>query len=239
MSDEKNKSSWLEPLPEEFVTAGDMTTRRLLIAAFTVVLLTIFGGLIWYSYLEGRDSNGPVPLIRADNAVVKEKPESPGGLEVPDQDKAVFNRMNSENVETGDKLAPSEEIPLTLDEPSVTVEPQTEETISSDVNNNAQEVEKIDQTEPEVLAVAKTQGNFLIQLGAFGKKDTADSLWAKLQTENNMLLRQLTPDIMMIDLGKKGTVYRLRAGILEDRSSADKICNDLKAKKQACIVVAK
>lgn len=85
-------------------------------------------------------------------------------------------------------------------------------------------------------AATQNEGDFLIQLGAFGKKQSAENLWKKLQQENAALLAGLGPDVMMIDLGKKGVLYRLR-GMLAERASADAICAALKAKKQACIVV--
>lgn len=111
MSDEDEKSSWLEPLPEEYATDSDMTGRRMLIAALTVIVLAIFGGLVWYSYMEGND-NGPVPAVRADKSVIKIKPSNPGGLEVPDQDKRVFDRVTADHLETPESLAPSAEIPV-------------------------------------------------------------------------------------------------------------------------------
>ena len=78
-----------------------------------------------------------------------------------------------------------------------------------------------------------------MQLGAFGKKTTAEQLWRKLQKDNTILLAGLDADIMMVDLGKKGVLYRLRGGMIATRSNADTICQALKLRKQACIVVTR
>jgi len=228
MSNEDEKSSWLEPLPEEYAAEGDMTGRRMVIAALTVVILAIFGGVIWYSYLKGSD-NGPVPVVRANKAVVKEKPDTPGGLLVPDQDKRVFNKVVSAEKDSLEQLAPSAELPVDrplADEPTAAVK---EELAAAE--------------EPPTLlpptAGDVKDGGFLVQLGAFGKETTAEQLWEKIHRANAVLLAGLRADIMMVDLGKKGVLYRLRGGMIADRPAAEKICDGLKAKKQACIVVAK
>ncbi|VAW00310.1 hypothetical protein MNBD_ALPHA01-886, partial [hydrothermal vent metagenome] len=75
--------------------------------------------------------------------------------------------------------------------------------------------------------------------GAFGKKTTAEQLWRKLQKDNTILLAGLDADIMMVDLGKKGVLYRLRGGMIASRANADTICQALKLRKQACIVVTR
>ena len=55
----------------------------------------------------------PVPLIKADAGPVKEKPEDPGGLKIPNQDKLVFERITPETKLTiNEKLAPAPEEPI-------------------------------------------------------------------------------------------------------------------------------
>ena len=64
----------------------------LFIALFALVA---FGGIVWYAYDQGRrtGSEETAPLIRADNAPVRVRPEKPGGLEVPHQDKLIFEKL--------------------------------------------------------------------------------------------------------------------------------------------------
>lgn len=251
MSDENEKSSWLQPLPVEYAAEGDMTGRRMFVAALTVIVLAIFGGLIWYSYMEGAN-NGPVPVVRADNSVIKIKPENPGGLEVLNQDKNVFNRVTSGETEYDESLGASAELPL--DRPKVkTPEREMPEKIADTATapkQKAQDENPVVKPESIAESVAKTVAaiapsvkggtdGFLVQLGAFGKQESAERLWKKLKSDNAALLSGLNPDVMMIDLGKKGVLYRLRGGEITSRKQADDICAGLKAKKQACIVVAK
>jgi len=238
MSDEGEKASWLEPLPDEYDTGGDMTGRRMMIAALTVVILAIFGGLIWYSYMEGTD-NGPVPVVRADKAVVKEKPDTPGGMNVPDQDKHVFERVASGEADKNEMLEPSAELPIErpLEKAEAKAVPVIEK--ATQILPSAQTKTITSEKTAITPPAASKVGNLLVQLGAFGKKDTAEQLWRKLQKDNPALLKGLSSDIMMVDLGKKGVLYRLRGGMIADRASAGKICKGLKTKKQACIVVAR
>jgi len=238
MSDDEEKSSWLEPLPEEFTSGEDMTGRRMLIAALTVVVLAIFGGLIWYSYLKG-NNDGPVPVIHADKSVVKEKPDAPGGLQVPDQDKRVFNRVTSSSSDKNEQLGLSAELPLerpTASPEKKAVSPQEK---AARAEQESRAIPAPPRKEPDTAAVAMPEGKYLVQLGAFGKKTTAEKLWRKLRQDNMPLLGDLGSDIMMVDLGKKGVLYRLRGGRIADKMAAANICKALKAKKQACIVVSK
>jgi len=55
----------------------------------------------------------PVPLIKAEAGPVKEKPEDPGGLKIPNQDKLVFERITPETkLPINEKLAPAPEEPI-------------------------------------------------------------------------------------------------------------------------------
>lgn len=58
-----------------------------------------FGSLLAYTYLETRD--GPVdpnslPVVRADNRPMKIRPDTPGGIDVPFQDKEIFERVGQQ-----------------------------------------------------------------------------------------------------------------------------------------------
>jgi|GEM_PF-4153258 len=114
--DKGEKSSWLEPIPEELAGDEEMTSRRMIIAGITVLVLAVFGGLIWYSYLEGTE-DGPVPVVRANNSAVKVKPQEPGGMKVDHQDKEVFDRFSADNTAKEDTIAPSSEVALNRPEP--------------------------------------------------------------------------------------------------------------------------
>jgi D-alanyl-D-alanine carboxypeptidase len=79
-------------------------------------------------------------------------------------------------------------------------------------------------------------GDYALQLGAFRSGSAAaNKRWEHLQKEYPSLLAGLDSKVVPKKTGG-GTVYRLQtAGLTE--SQARKICKDLKAKSQPCIVV--
>lgn len=73
------------------------------------------GAAGWYFLNDwlGHEPDGEVPLIRAESGPVKVRPEEPGGMEVPDRDKLVYDRMDgTEGRDTVERLLPSAEKPL-------------------------------------------------------------------------------------------------------------------------------
>src|SRR3546814_271578 len=88
-----------------------------------VVLLAFcgFGGIVWYAYSNARSvpATGEPPLIEADAAPVRVRPEQPGGLEVPHQDRLVLQQLNTNRAEEEpvEHLLPPPEEPLPRPEP--------------------------------------------------------------------------------------------------------------------------
>ncbi|SMH59321.1 SPOR domain-containing protein [Azospirillum agricola] len=90
--------------------------RGLFALGFAVVGIVAFAGTIIVSYRGGdhASSDGP-PLLTADATPAKSRPEQPGGMEVPHQDKLVYERLHdraSGNHPTVERLLPPPEVPL-------------------------------------------------------------------------------------------------------------------------------
>jgi hypothetical protein len=80
-----------------------------------VLGVAIVGGVLWYAFRGPGTlplSNGEVQTVKADNAPYKVKPENPGGMQVENQDKLVYDRVSKgaapNRVET---LLPPPEVP--------------------------------------------------------------------------------------------------------------------------------
>lgn len=71
-------------------------------------------------------------------------------------------------------------------------------------------------------------GNFRIQLGAFGKQDSAKTLWTNLEGRVGEL-RSIQPYLV-----PTGNVTRLQAGPFATRSDANAMCAKIKATGQGC-----
>lgn len=91
--------------------------HRVLTLIVALSAIGAFGGVVWYAYGE-RDTvtadSVVVPLIRADEAPLKVRPEDPGGMRVPHQDKLVYDRIapGAGLPAQAERLLPPPEIPL-------------------------------------------------------------------------------------------------------------------------------
>lgn len=97
--------------------------RGLLTLGAAVVGVAAFAGVIVFAYSRGQHAahNGAPPLLEADAAPTKSRPQDPGGYEVPHQDKMVYERLNSVPAKPGlERLLPPPEQPL----PRPVVSPQ-------------------------------------------------------------------------------------------------------------------
>ncbi len=236
---------WLG-MPDDEIKAGRFSPG-LIVGA--VAALVIFGAIVWVVYHQaGQGGNQPPPVITADNQPTKVQPESPGGTEVPNQDKTVYDRVNPNAPEEPERILPPAEEPQGLEPQQSTETPpsSTPPAAETQAPKEAapappQETAKAEPTPPPPApkaVPAATSGNYLIQLGAFGDDAGANRAWKTLQGKFGAVLGDLSPDIQTADLGAKGVFHRLRAGPFSSRSEADAACAALKAQKQGCLVVA-
>ena len=132
---------------------------KLLGSALAVLIVTGFGIGIWYAYDQGVKKGVQLapPIIKADDTPVKEQPQDPGGMEIPHQDKEVFNVLKPED-ETTEKveqlMAPPETVveeaaPVDIAEDPVLKKSNAPEKL---MENATEEVAK---TTQEMMASAK------------------------------------------------------------------------------------
>ncbi len=74
---------------------GEPPRRRVLLMVVALIALVGFAGIIWYAYNWGlgQVDTARLPVVLAEPEPIKSRPESPGGLEVPHQDKLVLNEV--------------------------------------------------------------------------------------------------------------------------------------------------
>lgn len=91
--------------------------RRYLPITLALLVLLLFCGLLWYSYTwsVGEVPTASLPVIDPEPGAEKVRPESPGGLEVPYQDKLVLNQITPNPGEPQvERLLPPPEVPQAL-----------------------------------------------------------------------------------------------------------------------------
>jgi hypothetical protein len=111
-------------LPESEVVWEPETGRRglALPVGIASVALLVFGSILWWAYSsDAEHEGGDVPTIVAEDTPIKEKPAEEGGLEVPDQDKLVYNSIaeGEEGATNVEQLLPGPEEPVTPPQPEV------------------------------------------------------------------------------------------------------------------------
>jgi len=91
-------------------------------ALVAVAAVLGFGVVLVYAYNKGRqDGTGKVPpVIQAQEGPSKIRPDNPGGMKVPNQDKEVFSRLeNDKQAGKVERLLPAPEKPMTPPAPPV------------------------------------------------------------------------------------------------------------------------
>ncbi|OYQ32817.1 hypothetical protein CHU95_18905 [Niveispirillum lacus] len=91
--------------------------RNLLNIGVIAGAVIVFGGIIFYAYNQGMraGTESVAPILRADTSPTKIRPEQPGGMEVPHQDKLVYDRLNPANSTPPgevERLLPPPEAPM-------------------------------------------------------------------------------------------------------------------------------
>ncbi len=86
---------------------------RVMPLLIAVLALGGFVGVVWYAYQQGSagDYEEVVPMVRAEYESFKSKPENPGGMEIPHQDKYVLNDEPVEPIETEQVFSANPELP--------------------------------------------------------------------------------------------------------------------------------
>src|SRR5260370_18649153 len=99
-----------EPRPQ-FGERAPRPRRRLRGPLLILVVMALSAGGLWVAYNNSQTrAPGDVPVIQADQGTTKTRPQQPGGMAIPDQDKLVYNQGKaSPQVE---KLLPPPELPL-------------------------------------------------------------------------------------------------------------------------------
>jgi cell division septation protein DedD len=298
-----------DPLDEESQARLQRMSRRgrTLPALLVLVAVGAFVAIVWWAYRTANQADAPaeLPVVEAEPGEEKVRPESEGGLDVPNQDKLIYEQLGQgEQTAEVERLLPPPEEPIEPPAPpQETAEPAPDTTVltpppppqevpeavdSGEVSPEgtaapaadgaaapeaepepdvaeaappvvpAPEPEAAPEAAPETTAAepapapeaapaapapeepvqqVAAAGAFRIQLAAVKSEADAQKEWTRLQKAHADLLGALTPTIQRADLGAQGIFYRIQGGPLANREAAAALCEQLKAKSQACLVV--
>jgi len=234
--------------------------RRLWPLGAAAVAIVIGGGIAWMVYERTgvAPAGGQVPYITADAGPEKIRPQQEGGIDVPNQDIRVYNELNgAKPTKDGEVLLPPPETPVappappaadksatapaTADVPVVPTPPgEVTPAAGGDAQASAPPTpasnNKAADTQPAQVATAA--GAFRIQLAAVKTHDAAQAAWKKLTKNYPDVLKGLTPNIVKVNRGTDGALFRVQGGPFVTRDAAESACSKLKQKSQPCLVVA-
>lgn len=90
-----------------------------------MIILVVASTLLWFLFrwASGDNANTP-PIIAADTAPFKVRPENPGGMMIPHQDKLIYGRLSQDTQQPIERLLPPPEQPMTAAPPPPMSAPQ-------------------------------------------------------------------------------------------------------------------
>lgn len=254
LSAERDIPPWLQPVPEDEAPEGGMFAGKKIwiMAGVAVTVVALFVAVIVALYDGGA---GEAPRhITADTSPIREKPADPGGMDVPYQDKQVFERASGDTAPSGDvALGPEPEEPVenlpveeepASDDPigdiaAEVTEPAAKQEVKVEEKKAAPAPAKVEpkaESKPATAKTAPASKGYHVQLGAYGSEESAEKAWRTVRGKYGNFLSGLTPTYEAVQSGGR-TLYRLRVGTLSTRAAADEVCLGLRAQQQACIVV--
>lgn len=148
--------------PMTYDATDDSAGRgRLLLFLATVIVISLVGIIyVTYSYGVRQREPGDPPVIAAATGPERVASEDPGGLDVPHQDKLVYDRVSGEETETVERLMPAAEEPVDLaglrttsDEPEIGLDTAANDVV---VDTPVETAETETTSAPEVAEPAAT-----------------------------------------------------------------------------------
>ena len=143
-------------------------------------------------------------------------------------------------VAPGDDPAAGEQKTSSEKETEIAVEPEVKTiVVEADPSEPAETA-----TEEETVIVSSAGsvtpgGPWLVQLASFKSKADADKAWEQLSLKHKLIMAGTALDVQQALIKDKGTWYRLRADGFNTKGDALRFCNQLKEKKQDCLVVSR
>lgn len=259
--DETGRLPWMEAVEDDEPHAMGKGQKRFLLIIFALLALSLFASLLFYAYDRGRQealSGGDTPIILAEDGPAKIQPADRGGLNVPDQDRLVFNSLNNQTESAdqgGETFRNAPEQPLerptsnAQDQTPATTQPLTDPTTNTE-NRTGQNVSEPVTSQPSLAITGNNPnadggsmsnmppGSYLIQLGAFGSNRSTEIAWGQLQDRYPFQLGRLDLEVEPLVRANSPTLYRLRAGPFTSRANADAACQSLRDSGQGCFVVS-
>lgn len=229
-----------EPL-QPFDVRDSSGRQGLLKLILGTVLLLVIAVLLLKFYQPGTRDRQTPPRITAENTPFKVKPDDAGGMQVPDQDREVFEVMDGK---TPDEVVTELKVPETPIELPKRTEPRANIQVDPPAGRQTPttsepvvDVKPRVVTRPTITSPRTGTSEYVVQVASVRSQADAEAVWRKLESRfSNVLNSGLYADIKRVDLAEKGIYFRTRVAGLADREAAKSLCDTFKASNQACYV---
>ncbi|MBI1272671.1 MAG: hypothetical protein GC131_01110 [Alphaproteobacteria bacterium] len=214
-----------------------------------VLALLVIAGLVYFFAFSGDDVPIEPVIVQADAEPAKERPEQPGGIEIPYQDINIYNKIAGDagaGTQKVERLLPPAEKPApenvepeaSVEKPVATEEPKEAEKPAAKVEEKPPEAAKPEpaKTSESTSKQQVQKGSTRVQLAAFPDASKAKAELARLQKKYSGALGDVKLLVIRADLGSKGVYYRIQSPGISTKD-AERICTDIKAQKGGCLVV--
>ncbi len=174
-------------------------------------------------------TRGEPPLIKARQKPLRIKPETPGGMRIPDQERDFFRHLEGRSPPRIERLVPPP--PLGSGGRDVSGIPAS---VPRSPPPGKLPPAREDAPLPERDSLAS--GSASVQLGALASEGAARRAWTELRRHHGDLLGGLSLTVERVSFGDGGTtLYRMRAGPVKTPGAAKALCAELKARGQDCL----
>lgn len=245
-----------DPKPQ-FLPPEEEPRRRLRGPILVVLVMAVSAGGLWIAYTRERSrAPGDVPVIQAEPGTTKTRPQQPGGMAIPNQDKLIYNE--GKGLPQVEKLLPPPETPLPSPAPpeaataappaAAPLQPASPPPTPAPAAASAPAAAPASAPPPAPIAApakappapasaASATGGYRLQLGAFRNEEAARHGWEAVKKANGDLLGRFSAAWPRADLGARGVYYRVQTASVGDAAAAERLCGELKRRNVSCIVV--
>ena len=216
-----------------------------------MIFIAVLGGLsvlFLFTYEKRKISTIPaeIKIVKATNGPTKIKPENPGGMIIPDQDKEVYSRLNP-NVE-------NEKVENLLSTPEVVISNQEnvrhkstkkldeiqlkKNTPQSSVLSNPKITKEILKTPGKSIVNSRVvRKSYRVQIASLQSENAVKQFWLQIKNKHPNIFQNLNLFIVRVRLEGKGTYFRLQLGALKNSQSARELCQRIRKIKAGCFIV--
>lgn len=235
---------------------------RVLLLAGVVGVLAFVAAVVLVG--TGERAERDVPLIVADNAPFRVRPAEPGGMQVPNQDQLVYQRMVGAPVTPSGRrievLLPPPEAPLPVPRPAPPPAPDPAPALAAPAEAPGPPASPPPQPAPAEAAPGlplpppppamaavqpaapapsapqRTEGTVQVQLAAVGSEAAVQPEWNRLRTRMPDLLAD---HALLVSRGERDgqPFWRVRTGGFADVAAARGFCDQVRARGFTCFVV--